>query len=707
MNRKNYTAFHFDKLVAVSVLMLLIVLTGWSQSTGTKKTSELSLTIDRKMQIGHDGKVTNVAATSAVFSMSDPISVNQYSYGISIDTTSIKPTGNNGVGHSIRFTNGSTSITLTKLRPNTRYYIYPYVMNRLTNKEKQNKSIRISNPFVTSYGQLVSFRTDSVYTTLDRTLVPTLVKVTPKVRIDQANLFDRYGYGKFSFGPGLPSQKRLDLMPANYIEPSATNNAIKLARFFTITDVHITDEESPAQCIFFRNAKFDNAISVYAPLMLYTTQMLDAAVQTINDIHQKEAFDFGLALGDLANSTQRNELRWFIDILDGDSIRPYSGGRKDPVTGPNNDYQDPFFAKGLDKSIPWYATMGNHDHFFIGSKPVWSKPVNEKLRDAFTGSKILQMGNILSPLDPNALNDSTYSMGTIDGSTPYGKIIGEGIVANMKAIPVVTSDTERRSLTKQEWMQEFSTTSTLPIGHGFNQKKVNNNDTIPGCYSFMTNTKIPVKVIVIDDTQDDSDSPVAEGIYGHGALNNGRYSWLMAQLKAGQASDQLMIISAHVPIGIAAGGSPFSWVVAPGYTSEQNLISKLKSFPNLMLWVAGHRHLNTVTPLPADKGKPAQNSFWEVETKSLREFPEQFRTFDIKLNSDSTISIITTNVDPTIDPKSQAAIGRSYAIASSQIYGINEAPQPTGTVSYNAELLKLISPEMRKKLWEKLNSTIK
>jgi len=38
-----------------------------------------------------------------------------------------------------------------------------------------------------------------------------------------------------------------------------------------------------------------------------------------------------------------------------------------------------------------------------------------------------------------------------------------------------------------------------------------------------------------------------------------------------------------------------------------------------------------------------------------------------------------------------------------QLYGINEAPQPTSSVSYNAELVKPISPEMQKKLWENLN----
>jgi metallophosphoesterase (TIGR03768 family) len=545
---------------------------------------------------------------------------------------------------------------------------------------------------------------DSIFTTLNKTLVPIPVNMFSKVSIDQDSLFEQYGYGHFSYGHGLDCQKRLDLMPKNYKEPTANDSAKRLARFFTITDIHITDKESPAQCIFFRNSKFDNAISVYAPLMLYTTQMLDATVQTINDIHKVDAFDFGIALGDLANSTQRNELRWFIDVLDGDSIRPYSGGRKDPIPGPNNDYQDPFLAKGLDKSIPWYATIGNHDHFFMGSKPIWSNPVNEKLRNAFVSDSILKLGNILSPLDPNAINENTYSMGTIDGRTRYGKIIGDGVVNDMKSIPTVTPDNNRRSLSKQEWMKEFSNTSSFPKGHGFNQKSINNNDTIAGCYSFMTNTKIPIKVIVLDDTQDDTDPPIVEGIYGHGSLSNGRYKWLKNQLKAGQDSNQLMIISAHVPIGVADNMSAFSWGETPEYKNDKDVIKQLKTYPNLILWVAGHRHLNTVTPLAADNGEPVQNSFWEVETKSLREFPEQFRTFDIKLNSDSTISIITTNVDPVIAPASQAAIGRSYAIASNQIYGIKEAPQPTGSVSYNAELVKLISPEMRRHLWKKLNS---
>jgi len=99
---------------------------------------------------------------------------------------------------------------------------------------------------------------------------------------------------------------------------------------------------------------------------LYTTQVLDAAVQTINTLHTQNPFDFGLSLGDTVNNAQYNELRWYLDVLDGKNIKPDSGIKDDPVPGPSNDYQDEFKAVGLEKTIPWYQTLGNHDHIVAG-----------------------------------------------------------------------------------------------------------------------------------------------------------------------------------------------------------------------------------------------------------------------------------------------------------------------------------------------------
>jgi len=303
------------------------------------------------------------------------------------------------------------------------------------------------------------------------------------------------------------------------------------------------------------------------------------------------------------------------------------------------------------------------------------------------GNTIMKLPNIL-----DATDKQYYSVGTLDGSTQYGIIIGAGRIDTLTNIPTIAPDSLRRSLTKTSLINEFSNSTTLPAGHGFIQS--NPANVFGGCYSFEPKTGLPLKIIVLDDTQDETDPRPAEGIYGHGELNNGRYEWLMAQLQAGQAADKLMIISAHVPIGVCQG-TAMGWLPATGYSSEDNLIAQLKAFPNLILWVSGHRHLNNVTAFPSTDTTHPENSFWEVETKSLREFPEQFRTFDILRNSDNTISIITTNVDPDIKEGSLAATGRTYAIASNQIYGLPEVLLPTGSTSYNAELVKPLSSRMK------------
>ena len=100
------------------------------------------------------------------------------------------------------------------------------------------------------------------------------------------------------------------------------------------------------------------------------------------------------------------------------------------------------------------------------------------------------------------------------------------------------------------------------------------------------------------------------------------------------------------------------------------MVDKLRSSTNLLMWIAGHRHVNTVKAfkpkLPAHGGVP-ENGFWQVETSSLRDFPQQFRTFEIFLNSDYTVSIEAINVDIAVKEGTPAATSRKYAIATQQI----------------------------------------
>ena len=426
--------------------------------------------------------------------------------------------------------------------------------------------------------------------------------------------------------------------------------------------------------------------------MLYTTHILDAAIQTVNALHKQKPFDCGLFLGDADNNSQYNELRWYIDVIDGKFIRPSSGAHAGEDT---IDYQKPYKAAGLDKTIPWYQTKGNHDDFWFGSVPN-----NDYLRQSHIGEDILRLGlNILT--DPyNGFDERTYYMGTVDGSTPYGDIIGAGPVNTTSAIKVA-ADPNRYSLTMKTWMNEFFNTSSSPVGHGFTRSNIDNNFA---SYSFEPKSNIPIKVIMLDDNQSE-DHPN----HGNGSLDKARYDWLINELDKGQAEGKLMIIAAHVPIGFAPFGSswgPTSYVwdapqlsTAPKPDNSLNLpdlATTLKTYPNFILWLAGHTHYNQITPFKSPDPNHPELGFWEVQTPSLRDFPQQFRTFDIVRNTDNTISIIITDVDPAVRDGSPAAMSRFYAVAAMQLYK-TPYPYPPACV-YNAELIKQLSPEMQTKI---------
>jgi metallophosphoesterase (TIGR03768 family) len=545
-----------------------------------------------------------------------------------------------------------------------------------------------------------------VQTTVQRTITPGATPATA-INLWEISKYSQYGYGNWTYGPGLPYDKRLDIMPASYSD-SAVTKKTELLNFFTISDIHITDKESPNQLIYLQrlHPKLPVGASLYSGIMLYTTHVLDAAVQTVNALHNKDnkanPFDFGLSLGDTCNNTQYNELRWYIDVLDGKVITPSSGAHLGADT---IDYQMPYKAAGLDKTIPWYQALGNHDHFWIGSVPV-DYSQRKDLRQSFISDEVFATGDILT--NPAIINNHDYYMGVIDGSTPYGDIIKAGPVGNFSSIPRVAADPDRRSLLRMEWMTEFFNTSSSPAGHGFNLTDVNNGFA---CYSFVPKSNIPIKVIVLDDTQKEDDG--SADIHGHGYLDKTRWTWLKKELADGDAAGQFMIIAAHIPINVemTAPNSEMGWWMNPqNAVTLPDLIAELHSHPNFLMWLSGHRHLNTVKAfISPDPVNAPEKGFWQVETSSLRDFPQQFRTFEIYLNSDYTISIVTTDVDPAVKDGTPAAASRKYAVAAAQIVETWDATtkwnptndptiktMPTG--SYNAELVKQLSPEMKTKM---------
>jgi metallophosphoesterase (TIGR03768 family) len=521
-----------------------------------------------------------------------------------------------------------------------------------------------------------------VYTTAQQQVLPAVVSATAvQISPDDVVAYTAQGYSAWNLGGPLPHVLRKDLAPAYTPVP----NLARLLYFYSMSDIHIADKESPAQPIYVGlNAGYGSGMSsAYSPILLSTPQVLDAAVQTINALHQETPFDFGLSLGDAANNSQYNELRWFIDVIDGKVITPSSGANLGDTT---IDYQKPFYAAGLNSAIPWYQVVGNHDQFWMGSCLE-----NPKTRSAHIAGTIINMGD--NPASPDSVNDTGYYMGVVNGLTPDGDIYGAGEVADFKKPPAVAADANRHTLASdnsstQAWMQEFFHTSSKPIGHGFQQSNLTNDFA---CYSFVPKSNIPVKFIVLDDTVKGPDQPN----YAAGALDDTRYQWLVDELNAGQAANQLMVIAAHVPIlpqSSLTDTTPYPIWPGPTYTDDY-VLNMLHQYPNLILWMAGHRHVNVVTPQPDPNGDPTLG-FWEVETCSLRDFPQQFRTFDIRRNQDNTLSIIISNVDPAVKADSPAYKSRGYAIGAARVYA-SYPLNDTASQSYNAELIVQLTPTMQ------------
>jgi len=500
--------------------------------------------------------------------------------------------------------------------------------------------------------------------TRQRTICPVaLAPGTPVIYPSEVTNYAAYGYSAWSWGPGEDEGQQVTNMPAGY---AVATNAARLLSFLCLSDAHITDKESPAQAIYmaYEGQAGDNP-STYSPVMLSTPQVLDAAIRTANAIHRLTPFDFAISLGDEANGPQYNELRWFIDVMDGKWITPSSGTNAGAAT---IDYQMPFQAAGLDPAIPWYAVVGNHDHFWMGGFPVAA------YQTAFTNTEILAY-------------QGAY-MGVIDGNTPYGEIFGIGLITNFVAggvtnTPTVAADPNRYGLTTSNWMREYFNTTTKPVGHGYHWDNMTND--FAG-YSFVPKADLPVKVIVFDDTMTDADF-VPDG---QGTIDTNHFNWLVQELTQGQAQNQLMIIAAHIPLQDVGNNSPISYAT---------LMATLHSYPNLILWICGHVHQNNIIPQPSPYTDRPEYGFWEVETASLRDFPQEFRTFEILRNTDNSISIRVTDIDPEVTPNTPAAKSRGYAVGAARIF---ETPctSYTDTNSYvhNAELLKLLTPPMQTKI---------
>jgi 3',5'-cyclic AMP phosphodiesterase CpdA len=441
--------------------------------------------------------------------------------------------------------------------------------------------------------------TEKPYTSLQRVWVPK--EPSPEVRAMMNDgtftVYEHQRYAENGLGAtleaGIPWIEHRELAPDF---PGEGDERRSLAYILAIADPQIIDEESPI--------RVDGYDLVYRPHGQLTPQLFEAHVRTAQRIsdHSSRPFDFTVIAGDLTDTSQQNEIGWMITALNGGVIDPDSGIDDDPDPGPGNDYNDPFYSRGLD--APWYAALGNHDVLHVGGFGL----IDENLRDAAQGDHLF--------------NDSTLTRvwgGYVDGSTiDHQVIVDENVIT--------PADDARLPLYQRELLQVLYEAGGDPAGHGFSQADVEANR---GYFSVNPIPGKPIRMIVLDTT-DDQES--ALGIAQRGSMDAIQFSWLHDALIEAAGKQELVIIVTHHRLEDFHNESE---------VEPEMIRGLLAASENVILHLTGHGHRDTkrVNTLNGDGG------YWELMTASTIDFPLQSRIVELVDERNGYLSIYITNFD--------------------------------------------------------------
>ncbi len=478
------------------------------------------------------------------------------------------------------------------------------------------------------------------------------------------------GYRPLISVEGESHQVRTDLAGAS-LRPGWRRSARPLLVMAHLSDTHVMDHQSPARAeMFDRYSDPDSPyraevgiVGCYRAQELLTYQVAEAMVRSLRAIGRgpcsNASVDFTIVTGDATDNCQRNELRGYIDLLDGERVLPDSGDldryegvaapavEDDRYWHPEGGVEDlprarygfpqvpglltairrPFTATGV--GMPWYAVHGNHDNMMQGTVPAtgW-------LRDFPTGNiKYVSPPQDLDAAEAVAQFDSANAEALLELSR--GKHLA------------ITADAGRAPVTRQLHVREHFRTSGAPVGHGYSQR---NADQGTAYYSFDWGT---VRCVVIDTVN-------PHGGW-QGSLDETQFGWLAAELTA--SAGRPVIIFSHHPLETMIND------YRPPGEDRRVLAAEVRdlllSHPCVIAWVNGHTHVHSVTPV-FDEG--TAGGFWQITTASHVDWPQQARIIEL-LETGTGLALCCTVIDSAGParfkgsgaPEDLAALGRELA----------------------------------------------
>jgi metallophosphoesterase (TIGR03767 family) len=505
-----------------------------------------------------------------------------------------------------------------------------------------------------------------------------------------------------------------------------------IAFFAQLTDPQIADEMSPARVDFVDPAggALKDSLRPQEALALHS---FDAVVRNVNANRRSRVRDgrgrrarlgFALTTGDLADNQQLNETRWFRNVLDGGRIDPFSGkpigpgnpcgnaspadaarldadvaarrytGLQDyddyrgaptdryggywdpdeaaPTPGPYAAFprfpglldraQAPFTVQGLD--VPWYISRGNHDGLLQGNAPAST----ELFRAIAVGCiKIFPSGAIDPAQFAGAAEDAVFQRFNDPAFIAT-------LLASARPVP---PDPDRRIISKAEYRDVIG-------GHGFGATADRQLDASNGTASYYSLRRSGIRFISLDT--------VAEGGGSNGNLDHPQYRWLRKQLRKARRRDELVIVFGHHTLGSMSNATADEEAGACnppdepgcdtdprrstpthlGLTGPKPVRSLLRSHRNVIAFVAGHTHDNAVRFFRGRRGR----GFWEINTASHVDWPQQSRLIQLMDNRDGTLSIFGTILDSAA-PQAAPAPGNAMTLSLRELVSLGR------TLSYN------------------------
>ena len=444
-----------------------------------------------------------------------------------------------------------------------------------------------------------------------------------------------------------------------------------------LTDLHMTDVESPVRFEFinreYSDPRFREFIPMQRPQEALNAHGIDAMVRTLNEVEGGPVTGAPLELvvmtGDAVDNVQGNELNGFIDLFDGGLVKPGSGGpHYEGVQSPHwpddifwkpdggvhgedvfrsaygfphipgllERALQPFHAAGL--RVPWLGCHGNHEELSQGVGIV-----TVQLATAMAGTH-----------KPFRLPDS------IDPDTAVETFISRPEAFMAGPTIEVTADPARHSFGRDGFVEAHFRSGARPSGHGFTSQ---NREHATANYVFDTPTE---RFITLDTA---CPAGGAEGCLGTDQMH-----WLERRLEEVHSTfrsrngrtvrtshdNRLVVILSHHGLDSLTNRRVHLGSGAPAHVSADEVLAVLLRFGNVVLWLNGHIHANRVTARPDALG--SGGGFWEVTTASLVDWPCQGRLVELIDTGEGMLAIACTMVDH--DATTDAGAGEPSDLAA-------------------------------------------